>query len=312
MKKLLLALTLLAPLPAFADSTIDALGSAAALAGTESVPIFQTANPALKTTTGAIGNAGALTGDVTKSAGSGATTLAAGSASNLNSGTLPAARMPALTGDCTTSAGAVATTCWHWISTYKSSNWYTAPGITTSAAASAIVASTVYCHPFVISPQGATIKSLGLVVPTPAVGNASAAVYRPDGTGGRPGTLIDSIASQSTNANPLSAAVANTTDVLTGGMYWMCTSSDNTSVRFLTVPVGAGGGYAPALIGSATLTSAMSASNNIAGISCTAASTCAGTFAVWLAGVFTWSSLASATWTEVTTGLMPQVAIQAN
>jgi hypothetical protein len=32
-------------------------------------------------------------------------------ASNLASGTVPAAQMPALTGDCTTSAGAVATTC---------------------------------------------------------------------------------------------------------------------------------------------------------------------------------------------------------
>lgn len=52
----------------------------------------------------------ALTGDVTASAGSTATTLAAGSASNLNSGTLVAGRMPALTGDVTTSAGAVATT----------------------------------------------------------------------------------------------------------------------------------------------------------------------------------------------------------
>lgn len=52
----------------------------------------------------------ALTGDVTASAGSNATTLAAGSAANLNSGTLLAARMPALTGDVTTAVGAVATT----------------------------------------------------------------------------------------------------------------------------------------------------------------------------------------------------------
>lgn len=51
----------------------------------------------------------ALTGDVTTSAGSASTTLAAGSAANLNSGTLLAARMPALTGVITTSAGAVAT-----------------------------------------------------------------------------------------------------------------------------------------------------------------------------------------------------------
>lgn len=52
----------------------------------------------------------ALTGDVTMTAGTTATTLAAGNAGNLNSGTLLAARMPALTGDVTTSAGAVATT----------------------------------------------------------------------------------------------------------------------------------------------------------------------------------------------------------
>jgi trimeric autotransporter adhesin len=58
----------------------------------------------------AAGSMPALTGDVTTSAGSVATTLAAGSASNLNSGTLPAGRLPALTGDVTTSAGSAATT----------------------------------------------------------------------------------------------------------------------------------------------------------------------------------------------------------
>lgn len=53
----------------------------------------------------------ALTGDITSTVGTVATTLAAGNAGNLNSGTLLAARMPALTGDCTTTAGTVATTC---------------------------------------------------------------------------------------------------------------------------------------------------------------------------------------------------------
>jgi hypothetical protein len=56
-------------------------------------------------------NTAALTGDVTKSAGSNATTVAAVNAANISSGTLPAGRMPALTGDCTTIAGAVAATC---------------------------------------------------------------------------------------------------------------------------------------------------------------------------------------------------------
>jgi len=39
-----------------ADSTIDALGAGSALTGAESVPMFQSANPAVKTTTRAIGN----------------------------------------------------------------------------------------------------------------------------------------------------------------------------------------------------------------------------------------------------------------
>lgn len=81
-----------------------------------------TASAGSNATTLAAGNAGNLnsgtllaarmpahTGDVTSSAGSVALTLAAGNAGNLNSGTLLAARMPALTGDVTTSAGTVAT-----------------------------------------------------------------------------------------------------------------------------------------------------------------------------------------------------------
>lgn len=50
-------------------------------------------------------------GDIgTPSAGVG-TNLTGLNATNLGSGTIPAARMPALTGDCTTSAGAVAVSC---------------------------------------------------------------------------------------------------------------------------------------------------------------------------------------------------------
>lgn len=61
------------------------------------------------TTTNPTVSRAALTGDVTASAGSNATTLAAGNAGNLNSGTLLAARMPALTGDVTSSAGSTTT-----------------------------------------------------------------------------------------------------------------------------------------------------------------------------------------------------------
>ena len=45
---------LLLTAPAWADGTIDTLSAASALSGSESVPIFQTANPAVKTTPSAI------------------------------------------------------------------------------------------------------------------------------------------------------------------------------------------------------------------------------------------------------------------
>lgn len=60
----------------------------------------------------------AFTGDVTRPADSNVTTLAAGSAGALNSGTLLAARMPALTGDVTTTVNTVATTIAAGVVTY--------------------------------------------------------------------------------------------------------------------------------------------------------------------------------------------------
>lgn len=63
--------------PALADSTIDGLAAAAAIGGTESIPIFQTANPAVKTTPSAIKTYvfGLVSGDFTCTSG-GACTLA--------------------------------------------------------------------------------------------------------------------------------------------------------------------------------------------------------------------------------------------
>src|SRR6266403_3060607 len=79
--------------------------------GLENVPNVDTTNASnLSSGTVPAARLPALTGDVTMAAGTTATTLAAGNAGNLNSGTLLAARMPALTGDVTTVAGAVAAT----------------------------------------------------------------------------------------------------------------------------------------------------------------------------------------------------------
>lgn len=76
MKRILAALALagtfaLSCLPAFADGTINTLSNGTALAGTELIPMFQTANPAVNTTPSAISTyfQSLVTGDCTMSAG---------------------------------------------------------------------------------------------------------------------------------------------------------------------------------------------------------------------------------------------------
>ena len=54
MKRLILIALLLIASPAWADGTIDTLTAGAALGGTEQIPMFQTANPAVKTTPNAV------------------------------------------------------------------------------------------------------------------------------------------------------------------------------------------------------------------------------------------------------------------
>jgi hypothetical protein len=54
MKRLILIALLLIASPAWADGTIDSLTAGAALGGTEQIPMFQTANPAVKTTPNAV------------------------------------------------------------------------------------------------------------------------------------------------------------------------------------------------------------------------------------------------------------------
>lgn len=100
----------------YADTGWVATSNAGGTLGTTAITWSQFAGVGSYSASGGITLTGtnftrdALTGDVTAPAGSNVTTLAAGSAGALNSGTLLAARMPALTGDVTTSAGAVATT----------------------------------------------------------------------------------------------------------------------------------------------------------------------------------------------------------
>lgn len=122
-----------------------------------------------------------LTGDVT-SVGN-ATTLAAGNAGNLNSGTLLAARMPALTGDITTSSGAVATTLASVVS---------AGGPTGSATVAPIITYDVKGRLTAVSsatvtPAVGSITGLGTGVATflgtPTSANLAAAITNETGSG---------------------------------------------------------------------------------------------------------------------------------
>lgn len=115
--------------------------------------------------------------------------ITSGSASNLNSGTLAAARMPALTGDVTTSAGAVATT----IGTSKvltamiNNAAVTADKLSTGAAASDVATSettTSTSYTGLTTPQAVTVTvganglllvEFGCRMSQSATGNASRA-----------------------------------------------------------------------------------------------------------------------------------------
>src|SRR5688572_10734249 len=158
MKKLLsliAALSLLAfPVQA---QTIDALGAAAALAGTESVPVFQSANPAVRTTAKDIANTADALG-----------------AAALTSGTIAAARMPALTGDCTTSAGAVATACTEPHPGYVTGNWYYGLGPTAYVTSTAAVANRIMCT-LQIFPRVITIRNVGIGIVTAGTSNTQIA-----------------------------------------------------------------------------------------------------------------------------------------
>src|SRR6516225_7686959 len=80
--------------PAWADSTIDLLGAGAALTGTEKVPMFQTANPAVTTTPNALKTFVTASGVVTSvSAGCG---TSSGGSPITGTGTIFAAEVPNL------------------------------------------------------------------------------------------------------------------------------------------------------------------------------------------------------------------------
>jgi hypothetical protein len=92
----------------------------------------------------------ALTGDIVTTAGTVGTTLSAGDASKLNSGTLLAARMPALTGDIFTTAGTVGT------------------NLSTTGVTAASVGSASYVSQFTVDAKGRITSANSISITAPA------------------------------------------------------------------------------------------------------------------------------------------------
>lgn len=294
MMKRLLALSAafwLGTLPAYADSTIDALSASGALAGTENVPIFQTANPAVKTTAQAIGN-----------------TASALAATVLTSGTLPAARMPALTGDCVTTAGAVATHCALGHPGYIATNWYF-PGPTgTLTGGVALAVNTIRCSYGNVA-QKVTLSQLGAREAT-AGSNLQLAIYT--SVSGRPGALI-----AATGSIDISGAAGAKTGALTGNKQvgpggtdgdrdlWFCSNVDNAATVLAAF---ANGSTSQAFnIGTATAGNLFGSNATMTGISCAGAA-CNGASSTF----GTWPTLTGSTWTDITGATSPAIGFLVN
>ena len=229
----------------------------------------------------------ALTGDVTASAGSGVTTLAAGSASNLNSGNLNILR----TASGVTHPG------------YKSSVWYLPSGpFVAPAASGGPTAATAYCSPGQIGGNSAvTITALGIRITTLGSSNIQLAIYNDNASSPhRPGTLIDSTPNiVDTSAAPVSGSL-NATHQINPGWYWFCIQTNDATVRYLAHS-NSQDTLMPVFIGSSTLGNVVAAgvSNTTGGVSTTTGVT----------GFGTWPDFTAATFTEVG-NIGPSIAFQ--
>lgn len=187
-----------------------------------------------------------------------------------------------------------------------SANWYAAmlPGPTATGTPSA---STVYCTPFSVA-QSTTIKALGVNVSTNDVGKfVGVAVY--NNSASRPSTLVDFVATLTlAGTGALSGTVSHTTDVLAAGVYWACATTSSAATAGFYAPSGITN-VSFGIVGATTLTSAIGATGTSPTVSCSAASTCGGSFAAWSGSTFTWFTF-SATWLLTSTGL--GVAFQVN
>lgn len=171
-------------------------------------------------------------------------------AAEINSGTLPAGRMPGLINPNYTSGGF----------------WYTEPNATgASATTQAVTANIAFFYPMYIS-KPVTIQALAFeVIGVSATNSCQIAIYSPDGTStNRPGALITGSGNMSVASNgPVSSGAltqGTATPTLTPGLYFKGVNCNNSAATF--AGPAAGSFFANQLIGSATLSKIVGAGTN--------------------------------------------------
>ena len=199
---------------------------------------------------------------------------------------------------------------------YVVNNWYVPVGVGGFAVGVTTTANLIKCYYGAVLNK-VTIGALGFSITTAdtgRVGNVQLAIYNDDPTSHRPGTLLSSTTSSMTTSAvaTVSAPLGANKQVGPGGNdgtsdVWFCANGDNNTyvARSQDPTVGGSPGQA-SYIGSATLSVILSASANILSISCTGGNCQGGssTFNTWPA------SLATSTWTENLTKIMPIVVFQ--
>lgn len=174
-------------------------------------------------------------------------------------------------------------------------------------------ANVVTCQVINIIPSGVTINALGVSsTANPSGVQGSAALYKADGPGHRPGTLIDYSApfTYSGVTGQFPGNMNNGTDTLVGGAYWACFYSNGAPTNN-ALAANTGVNVEGWQQGSNAMSHVLSQTASVTGVTCTAGTNCGGT-AAWSGATPAWGNMSAAAWTDVFTNNTTAIAYEVN
>lgn len=233
-----------------------------------------------------------------------------GSASDLSTGTVPAARTPAYSGGCTTTAGSTVNTCLLPPSYYTVNNWYLFKGPTSVAGTSSLLnANTFYCT-FHYIDKNITVSDVGAHVVTVGSTNVQYGLYAP-GSDGQPGAKLNTTSSVANTSlgvrsQALAASVALGPNSVNGAGVWFCTNSgDSTAVYSAMGTTDFSFGQFVGAANADNLWNTTASSSMVMGLFCAGANCNGGSSTLG-----TWpSTLAGSTWSNIRAGSGGQQAV---